>query len=302
MYNTLVYISLAAMRDNRDQSPQGSQNATRRKVLAASSGLGGTVIGLSGVTGQVAAEDEELTTAELERSLRESRHVGLRPKYTERREALLEGINSVGELDESVTVSRDHPDVYFGELQNAQAPSGTYCKVAEPGAWRERDGPLASDHDYRGEQSVSVGGELGCTSVVGTDVCAFAEAGIELSASTDLKIGGELFLDIGLTVAGQELTVSLAGFGFFVGPSDRDGYCFSPNINLPSYLPEGSLDVCGDISLETRNGGSEARIGVGVSALDVCADPCPVVSCEACGTVVSGAITLYTPWFSFPDL
>ena len=290
------------MEDNRDKMSQERQDTTRRDVLAASGGLGGAVIGLGGITGQVAAESDELTADELEKSLRESRHVGLRRKYNDRREELLGGADSLREVDESVTMGEDHPDIYFGEFRNARPPSGEYYKISQPGAYQERDVPITLDQRYQSQYSntFTVGGKLGCATLDGVELCSSVSAGLKVSGTSAIELSGSLFMDLVFSSGNTEVTLGLAGLSFSVGPGKYDGFCVDVGTKLPGKLPAGSAEICGEVTYETRNGGEDARLGLAVGGADVCANLCSPIDCSVCVTLVKVGIGYKTDWFDNP--
>ncbi|GAB7020669.1 hypothetical protein [Halostagnicola bangensis] len=300
-------------KDNPYNSSEASGNGmTRRKALAASSGLGGAIFGIKPVAGKESGderEEEYTTEQELRETLEESDHIFLDPDVRQRfTEAETESISSTEDLDQADTPGPEQPDIYYGKYKNAEPPSGQYYEIAEEGAWRERDHPISLGEDnFRPHVSdlLTVSEDVGCTTmdfpVIGEqEPCVVISGGFEISGTTDGMIGGELFLDISVTAAGQEVTVSPGGFGFHVGPDDVEGYCFEPNLSLPGPMPGGEIEMCGEITLETRN--SELRFGLGVTGLDICANPCGPVNCEVCGTVISTGATVRTPWVDVDDL
>ncbi|ERH13720.1 MAG: hypothetical protein J07HB67_02765 [halophilic archaeon J07HB67] len=255
-----------------------------------------------GLTGQVAADEGSLTADELEKSLRKSRHVGLRRRYNDRREELLGGADSLREVDESVTMGEDHPDIYFGEFQNARAPSGEYYKITEPGAHRERDAPITVDQEFRSDylNTFTVGGDIGCATISGTKICSSVSAGFKVTGTSAVEVSGSLFMDVVISSGNAEVTLGLAGLSFAIGPGKYDGFCLDAGTKLPGKLPAGSLEICGEVGFETRNGGEEARISLGVGGGDICVNLCSPLDCSVCATLVKVGGTYKTEWFDNP--
>ena len=159
--------------------------------------------------------------------------------------------------------------------------------------------PLISD-------LLMVGGDLGCRTLprIDREICAAIQAGIDISGSTDVSIGGELLIELTLSVTGyDEVQISPGGFGFSVGPDDVEGWCWDQKVDLPGPLPGGQVEICGELRLYTRGSGiPEIQFGIGVSSLDVCVDPCGPIDCEVCGTIVSVGVEFKTPWVGVSDI
>ncbi|MEZ3143897.1 hypothetical protein [Halobaculum sp. MBLA0143] len=271
-------------------------------MLAASGGFGGAVIGLGGITGQAAAEDGRLTEDELVNSVRESRHVGRRRKYNDRRAELLGGADSLREVDESVTMGEDHPDTYFGEFENARPPSGEYDAITEPGAHRERDAPITVDREFQSQylDTFTVGGDLGCATIEGVELCSSVSAGFKITGTSVVEVSGSSFVDVVLSGGNTEITLRLAGPSFGIGPGKYDGFCIDAGTKLPGKLPAGSVEICGEVGFETRNGGEEARISLGIGGGDVCVNVCSPIDRSVCATIVKIGATYETDWFDNP--
>ncbi|ERH12046.1 MAG: hypothetical protein J07HB67_01058, partial [halophilic archaeon J07HB67] len=136
----------------QDGSRDTSEGASRRKVLSASTAAGAALFGYGGVVGTASADDGGLergshpTEAEFERSLAESEHIGLKPGV--RKQVNKDAVDSVSQLDTSVTAGDGHPDVFYGQFQNAQAPSGEYYRVTDgDSGLRNNDRPISMPDD-----------------------------------------------------------------------------------------------------------------------------------------------------------
>lgn len=294
--------------DNKQKEKLTGNRMTRRKALMASSGLSGALFAVPAVAAGRESDNERnktpLTEKELLDTLNESEHIYVNPKV---HQEVTEERTGFQTLDQSDTPGNSDPDIYYGENKNSEPPSGEFYEISEEGAWRDRDLPIAlSGHKSNNIQPLSsdyftVGGEIGSTNIGGYEVNVAFNTGLQLSGTLDGKIGGELIADFTFTAAGQSVTISPGGFGFWVGPNKTDGWCVVPKVNLPGPLPGADVDLCGDVKVYTRSG-PEIRFGLEFTGLDICTDPCPYVTCNVCGTVVSVGVEFRTPWISESDL
>lgn len=288
----------------------GKNGLTRRRALMASSGLGSAVFGVPTVTAHGFDQNgTELTEDELLAALKESDHIIVDPDVNQQ---FGEEAPKIQDLDKSNTPGRGHPDIYYGKNKNAEPPSGTFYEIIEEGEEDDQTLPLAvgggkSDDVVQPYVTdlFTVEEELGSTKIRGEKVTVSVKAGLRFSAKSDVKIGGEIFLDISLSALGQTVKVSPGGFGFWAGPDKYDGYCLEPSAKLPSWLPKVDIRLCGEIRVYTRGDGTipdEFRLAMAVGALDICADPCPAWDCTACGTVVSTGVELKLPWIGYDTI
>jgi hypothetical protein len=107
-------------------------------------------------------------------------------------------------------------------------------------------------------------------------------------------------MDLVFSSGNTEITLGLAGLSFGIGPGKYDGFCLDAGTKLPGKLPAGSVEICGEVGFETRNGGEEARISLGIGGGDVCVNLCSPIDCSVCGTIVKVGATYKTDWFDNP--
>jgi len=281
------------MEDN--SSPKEESNSVnRRTVLSASSAAGGALLGYGGLVGSVSADDEPRrgthpTPEELERSLTESNHIGIRPKYNDR--VNRDELSSLDELPTSVTPGRDHPEIYFGKFKNAQAPSGKHYSVSDADDSVDTsvdtdDGPISVDKSEVSPNFVSFEEEVSCA---GFDpfgeLCVKVGAGVDLEYAGDSeKFGGKLYIDLTFEhSSGAQITVSPGGFGIYVDPGVEAGICFDLPFRNPGPIPgKGEAEVCLDYTFTVE--GSDVKFGVEISGLEVCVEDDTV-----CADIVSGS-------------
>lgn len=243
---------------NEDGNPETSNGASRRKVLSASTAAGVALFGYGGVVGTASADDGGLergshpTPAEFERSLAESEHIGFKPGV--RKQVDKDAIDSVRQLDTSVTAGEGHPDVYYGQFQNAEAPSGEYYRVSDgDSGLRDNDRPISMAEndvraDFQDKYEVSIGFDFGCFSPDTPwwvpdlpKACVTATAGFRIGLLNDdplnFTIGGEVFLEFDVTVAGYTVTVSPGTYGLTVGRDASQGICVDTKFSAPGPLP-----------------------------------------------------------------
>jgi len=265
---------------DQDTNQETERSASRRKVLA-SSATGAAMFGASGLVGTAAAEERvkrgsQPTAAELERSLQESDHIGIRRRYKDRVDK--DAISSVDELDTSVTPGRGHPDIYFGEFENAQSPSGDYYSLADSPAEADSSAvPVSVDENDVSADFVSFEETLGCAGIdfagISEELCATLGAGLDIAATGDGKIGGNLFVDFTLKHpnSGAQITISPAGFGVYVDVDNPLGICLDLKLRAPGPIP-GKLEteLCFDYTFTVD--GSDLNVGFEFSKLEVCVE------------------------------
>lgn len=295
------------MSDNND--------ITRRKALSASAGIGGAVIGIpAGVAGQSSGIDDsrEPGLQELKKALRESEHFVANPEAYRK---VTEGSLSPADLGASATP--EDPEIYFGEYKNAEAPSGKYAAVGSPAELQQRDVPLSLEGEVE-DRLVAEGDavqpeisdffyfeeDLGTISLGAMghsiDVGVAVGAGLQIDLITsDLQVGATLSADIELSVNGFKFTVSPLSFGVSAGPGDHDGYCIGPIGIDWGYLPGGEVELCGAFRINTKPDG-DITLEVGINGLEVCADPCPGISCPVCASPIASSFSFETKPFD-PD-
>lgn len=274
---------------DKPNSERGSNRVNRRKVLL-SSAAGGAFLGSGGIIGSVAAEGDSRrgthpTPEELRRSLRESDHIGLRPEH---KEAInKDEIASVDELPTSATPGRDHPEIYYGEFKNAQAPSGKYFRESDSDEtnYDTDNGPISVDGSEVGPNFFSISEEVGCQGFGPFgELCAVVGVGVDLEYDYK-KFGGNLYLDLTLEhSSGAQVTVSPAGFGIYVGTDDEEGLCTDLKLRMPGPIPgKGDVELCLNYAFTVE--GSDVLLTIEVTGLEVCLEDETV-----CVDIVSGSI------------
>jgi hypothetical protein len=256
---------------DEDRNPETSNGASRRKVLSASTAAGVALFGYGGVVGTASADDDGLergshpTPAEFERSLAESEHIGFKPGV--RKQVDKDAIDSVRQLDTSVTAGEGHPDVYYGKFQNTEAPSGEYYRVSDgDSGLRDNDRPISMPDrgvwaDSHQKYEIDIGFDLGCFSpstpwyLPGLpEACVSASAGFRIGLLNDdpanVTIGGEVFLEFDVSVAGYGVTVSPGSYGITVGKDASQGICVDTKFSAPGPLP-GKIEIepCIDVGV-----------------------------------------------------
>lgn len=278
------------MSDNSNPKEE-SNSVNRRTVLAASSAAGGSLLGYGGLIGSVSADEEPQrgthpTPEELERSLTESNHIGIRPKYNDRVDR--DELSSLDELPTSHTPGRDHPEIYFGEFKNAQAPSGKCYRVSDADTSDDTDdGPISVDKSEVGPNFVSAEEEVGCAGFGWFgELCAKVGVGVDLEYAGDSeKFGGKLYLDLILEhSSGAQITVSPGGFGIYVDLGVEAGICAEPSFRMPGPIPgKGDAELCLDYTFTVE--GDDVKLGAEVTGLEVCLEDDSV-----CADIVSGSV------------
>jgi len=286
------------MDENTDQDTERS--ASRRKILT-SSATGAAMFGASGLVGTVRAREQghQPTPRELERVLAQSEHIGL--KRGVRKEVNKDTISSVDELDQSVTAGPGHPDVYYGEFSNARPPSGDYYHLSDDGTGSGQTAPISvRDRDVRGQllDFLSVKKKLGCQPILGHDLCVKVAAGFDIALQTKEgpKLGGELFMDITLSVGLFSITISPAGFGVFLGGKDEEeGWCAQVKSAAPGPLP-GKLELLPCFTFRAIKEGDKYGLKLTFPEFKVCADE------GVCVDIATIAPAIRTPLFGLDDL
>lgn len=267
------------MDERTDQN--ADRTASRRRVLA-SSAVGAAMFGASGLVGTAAAEEtveagSHPTPEELERTLSNSKHIGLNPKYTDRIDK--DAISSVSELDPAVTAGEGHPDVFFGEFNNTQTPSGHYYSLSDTRAEVDSGpGPISVDENDVEGNFFTFSKTLGCWSPVNIpfaddELCVEIGFGADIEVLGNGKIGGNLYVDFVFRHPGTgfEITVSPLGFGVYADPDEEFGTCVTFKVRAPGPIP-GKLDVevCIDHSFSIEGG--DLVLGVGFSKFGLCVE------------------------------
>lgn len=292
-----------------------SDGASRRRVLSASTAAGAVLFGYGGVVGTASADDGGLergshpTEAELERSLAESDHIGFKPGV--RKRANKDAVDSVDELDTSVTAGEGHPDVFYGEFQNARSPSGEYYRLSDgDSGFEPTDRPISmpdreASADSHNKYEIDIGFDLGCidpsTPWYVPDVpeaCISASAGFQIGLLSDdplnPEIGGEVFLDFSVSVAGYGVTVSPGSYGLTVGRSATEGICVDTKFSAPGPLP-GKIEIepCIDVGLTAS--GSSVALTIEGGSLEGCIQ-------GYCADVDVSDVDVRTPYIDLDDI
>jgi hypothetical protein len=300
---------------DRDTNRETKRSASRRKVLSASTAAGAALFGYGGVVGTASADDGGLergthpTEAELERSLAESDHIGFKPGV--RKQANKDAVDSVSELDTSVTAGEGHPDVFYGEFQNARAPSGEYYRLSDGDSGVEAtDRPISvpdreAGADLQDKYEVDIGFDLGCfdpsTPWYVPDVpetCVSTSAGFQIGLLSDdplnPEIGGEVFLDFTVSVAGYSVTVSPGSYGLTIGRSATEGICVDTKFSAPGPLP-GKIEIEPCIEVGLTASGSSVALTISGGSLTGCIQ-------GYCADVDVSGVDVRTPYIDLDDI
>jgi hypothetical protein len=283
------------MDPNGDERTEWS--TSRRQILAASSAAGATMLGYGGVVGSASAEEDGLVSeAEFERILSQSEHIGF--KRGARKQVNKDSIDSVNELDTSVTAGPNHPNIYYGEYQNARPPSGRFYDLSEDSDGLDRDLPI-SVPERRVTKDIldvlTVSASLGSVTVAGYEFSFDVRAGVDIKAkSKGPAFGGELFVDFTINSKYGALTLSPSGFGFYVSVGDKDGLCVTLKTGLPVPAPiKGTIKPCLGVGLVQE--GSKVGFKFSFSDFQVCVS-------GVCANLITTGLVFKTPRLDLDDL
>lgn len=301
-----------------DRGRDTSDGASRRKVLSASTAAGVALFGYGGVVGTASADDDGLergthpTEAEFERSLAESEHIGFEPGV--RKQVDKDAIDSVRQLDTSVTAGDGHPDVFYGQFQNAEAPSGEYYRVSDgDSGLRDNSRPISMPDndvraDFQNKYEIDIGFDLGCFSpstpwwVPGLpEACVDSSAGFRVGLLNDdpanLTIGGEVFLEFDVSVAGYSVTVSPGSYGLTVGRDASQGICVDTKFSAPGPLPgKVEIEPCINVGVVTHPWDqSKIALAINGGSFTGCIQ-------GYCQTINVSGVDVQTPYIDLSDI
>jgi|GEM_PF-1233881 len=273
------------------------RSASRRKVLTASSSVGAAVLGYGTVVGTASARDDGLVSeTEFERILSQSEHIGFERGVGKQVDK--NSIDSVDELDTSVTAGPDHPNIYYGEYQNARPPSGRFYDLSEDSDGLDRDLPI-SVPERRVSKDIldilTVSASLGSVTVAGYEFSFDVRAGVDIKVkSKGPKFGGELFVDFTINSKYGALTLSPSGFGFYASIGDKDGLCVTLKTGLPVPVPvKGKIKPCLGVGLVQE--GSKLGFKFSFSDFQVCVS-------GVCANLITTGLVIKTPRVDLNDL
>jgi|GEM_PF-2143878 len=243
----------------------------RRRVLSAATTAAGGAAGLSSVVAAQEDGDEEITEAEVERALAES-------------EILATDVTKTDADTDSVDLTpEDIPEdakVYVGKYRNAQVPGEKAYEIQSYDEWRRQERPTGFDVPQTELlDQLYFQEDLGTVSVAGYSVTVGVGAGLKISTASDSFLSATLSLE--LYVNGVSFTL----YDRSVGYGD-DGLCVDVPIN---YGPIPGLSVEGCLAFSVSEQSGDICLDASVD-LSLCADPCPVFSCEACTGVSSPSV------------
>ena len=260
-------------RDDHKPDVELDVEIDRRKVLSAATTAAGGAAGLSSVVAAQEDGDGEITEAEVERALAES-------------EILAGDVSKAAADDNADSIDLtaddipDGSDVYVGKYRNAEVPGEKAYKVQSFEEWRRQDAPTGFevpqtellDQLYFQES-------LGTISVAGYSITVGVGAGLNISTASDSYLSATLSLE--LFVNGVSFTLIDYGVGY-----GDDGLC----VDVPiKYGPIPGLTVEGCIAFSLYEQFGDICLDASVD-LSLCADPCPLISCEACAGASSPSV------------
>ncbi|ERH11288.1 MAG: hypothetical protein J07HB67_00294 [halophilic archaeon J07HB67] len=158
------------------------------------------------------------------------------------------------ELHTSVTAGPDHPNIYYGEYQNARPPSGRFYDLSEDSDGLDRGRPISMPERRVSKDvldALTVSASLGSVSVAGYELSFDVRAGVDIKGkSRGPELGGELFLEFTINSKYGALTLSPSRFGFYVSVGDKDELCVTLKTGLPVPLPvKGTIEPCLGVGL-----------------------------------------------------
>jgi len=263
-------------RDNDDIAEMDlNVDIDRRKVLSAATTAAGGAAGLSSV---VAAQeggdgDGEITATEVERALAESEILaGNVPKA-----------KADSDADSVELTPADIPDdsnMYVGKYKNASVPGAKAYEIQSFDEWRRQEAPTGFDVPQADLlDQLYFQESLGTVSLAGYSVTVGVGAGLQISTASDSLLSATLSVE--LFVNGVSFTL----FDYSVGYGD-DGLC----VDVPiKYGPIPGLTVEGCIAFSITEQFGDICLDASVD-LSLCADPCPLISCEACAGASSPSV------------
>ncbi|OAQ54765.1 hypothetical protein HTG_04155 [Natrinema mahii] len=253
----------------------------RRKVLMSTGTLGSAVMAMS--TGAAAeSEDEsdqdELTEAEVKRALAE---MEVRPTTTPTNGSSVRPATA----DSPSGDVMDDAEIYVGKHKNAETPAGKPYEIESYDEYLDREAPPGFPATYYQGSSLTTDTistaasvpsfylkeNIGSVSLAGYTFNVGVGVGVKISTT---GVGGSAELSLDLYIGGVSIAISNFSVGY--GVSGKQ-FCLS-NIKASYSVLDLDVDVCGTASYS----GSDFSIGGSVS---ICADPCKVISCEACKKV-----------------
>ncbi|WP_408958335.1 hypothetical protein [Natrinema sp. 74] len=264
-----------------------------------STGISGSIIGVSGTAAGSThgdAEPNNLTREEVEAALDD---MEVRPEtgLTGGKSDAVE--SGTGRSAQQASVL-DDVKIYVGKYRNSEPPAGKPFAIESYEEYLERDAPPGFDpyHGRYASQQASAeitnsGTEAMATSASGAmdffylkeDIGAVSLAGYEFSVGVGLgvRIHGttaaslEAELSVDVYIGGASFSLSSFTVGY--GISDR-GFCIGPVKIDYGQIPGLTVEICGEAGF-TSVGGDELEVRFGPT-LDVCVDPCPVITCSYC--------------------
>lgn len=243
----------------------------RRKVLSAATTAAGGAAGLSSVVAAQEDGDGEITEAEVERALAES-------------EILAGDVTKADADADSVDLTPDDiPEdskMYVGKYSNAQVPGEKAYEIQSYDEWRLQERPTGFDVPQTELlDQLYFQEDLGTVSVAGYSVTVGVGAGLKISTASDSFLSATLSVE--LFVNGVSFTIVDYGVGY-----GDDGLC----VDVPiKYGPIPGLSVEGCISFSLYDEYGDICLDASVT-LSLCADPCPLFSCEACAGASSPSV------------
>ena len=196
-------------------------------------------------------------------------------------------ISSVDELPTAATPGRNHPEIYFGEYKNAQAPSGKCYREsdADEVSHDTDNGPISVDESEVGPNFFSEEEEVGCQGFGPFgELCGIIGVGADLEFAGG-KFGGSLYLDLTLEhSSGAQITVSPGGLGIYIDLGVEQGVCIEPSFRMPGPIPgKGDAELCVNYSFTVE--GSDVILTIEVTNLEVCAE-----DGKYCADIVSDSV------------
>ncbi|SDQ46535.1 hypothetical protein [Natronobacterium texcoconense] len=272
------------------------KKVSRRTALAATAGASSLVVTSGFAAARSGSDKEELTDEEIARklkqSLAESAHLVANPEQFEQfTEGKIEPRVDDETLREEILPHSTTPDdveIYSGKYRNAKPPSGKHFAVETREEWQQRDAPVALEGTARSQISdfFYLEEHIGSGTLLGQTVSAGVGAGLLIEGGSgvtlDITLTADVFLEVETSVGTASGTVSLVSFGVSLGPDEDAGYCVGPVGADVGQLPGLEVELCGNIAV--NDGLSSVELS---ASPEICADPCPAVSCGVCTSVGS---------------
>jgi|GEM_PF-6327886 hypothetical protein len=133
------------------------------------------------------------------------------------------------------------------------------------------------------------------------EVCASTTAGFNIGLLNDdpfnFTIGGEVYLDFTVEVAGYAVTVSPVSYGLTVGRSSSQGICASTKFSAPGPIP-GKIDIKPCLEVSVVSDGSKVALKLDGSSFEACVS-------GYCADITINALSATTPYVdlgNIPDL